>query len=88
MGVWDFTLGVGSRLVSGKYHEPEEPCGVSKRENPPCFWRHFFARKLCGALSPVIFKAQCLNRTVYSALFKLLKGEGSAIWQIVKQLRY
>ena len=37
-GVWDFAESLGSRLVGCKYHEPEEPCGVSKRENPPCFW--------------------------------------------------
>ncbi len=29
-GVKDFILIVGSRLVSGKYSEPEEPIGVSK----------------------------------------------------------
>ncbi len=36
LGVWDFVLCLGSRLVSGKYPEPEEPCGVSKGQNPPC----------------------------------------------------
>ncbi len=34
-GVKDFILIVGSRLVSGKYPEPEEPYGVSKGRNPP-----------------------------------------------------
>jgi hypothetical protein len=31
---------VGSRLVSGNCHEPEEPTGVSKHENPPCISGH------------------------------------------------
>jgi hypothetical protein len=45
---------LGSRLVSGNCHEPEEPYGVSKRENPPCFWRHFFDWREIGAPPPVI----------------------------------
>jgi hypothetical protein len=41
-GVKDFISSVGSRLVSGNCHEPEEPIGVSKHENPPCFSGHSF----------------------------------------------
>jgi hypothetical protein len=41
-GVKDFISSVGSRLASGNCHEPEEPIGVSKHENPPCFSRHLF----------------------------------------------
>ena len=38
-------------MVSGNYHEPEEPYGVilasakaeiTEGRNSPCFWRHFF----------------------------------------------
>ena len=53
-GVKDSFLIVGPRLVSGKYHEPEEPYGVSKGQNPPCFCGHFFDWGEIGALSPVI----------------------------------
>jgi hypothetical protein len=35
-----FISSVGSRLVSGNFHEPEEPVGVSKHENSPCFSGH------------------------------------------------
>jgi hypothetical protein len=41
-GVKDFISSVGSRLVSGNCHEPEEPIGVRKHENPPCFSGHSF----------------------------------------------
>ncbi len=43
LGVKDFVFRLGSRLVSGKYPEPEEPIGVSKSRNLPCFWLHLFA---------------------------------------------
>ena len=44
---------VGSRLVSGKYSEPEEPIGVNA-EIRHVFADTFLTEKKIGALSPVI----------------------------------
>ncbi len=47
-------LSKGSRLVSGKYPDPEEPIGISKCRNPPYFRGRFLACEMIGVLSPVI----------------------------------
>ena len=31
---------LGSRLVSGNYHEQKEPVAMEMASNPPCFWGH------------------------------------------------
>ena len=35
-----FIKSLGSRLVSGNYHEQKEPVVMEMASNPPCFWSH------------------------------------------------
>ena len=41
-GVKDILKSLGSRLVSGKYHEDKVFAVMEMASDPPCFWRHFF----------------------------------------------
>ena len=66
-GAKNILKNLGSRLVSGKFHENKVFAVMEMASDPSCFWRHFFPR----ALPPVIYSTQWVKLLKFKTCLSL-----------------